>query len=223
MSLLSQTWSSFYQHSYAESINLLYSCLSFDLLDVDTAIPFFSTVPKEHLNKISTLRLSGIIAPEFDGLDPIMSLNVLSSDEFVPAWTTLCHTLRRMEGLKKLSLSIHEDYFDLDWNRVILKTLNHIKVSKPNYVIEVLVRDDESDDHFSFEDWDTDQAPFTVTKTIIRDYSNIHLDAAHYAGTGRRRRKALCKRVFLSPIYIVFICGRLVIEGCKGMKRRRHS
>lgn len=192
----------------------------FDLLDLDTALLFFAAVPAEWLNKIGALRLSGFIAPELDGRDRFLSLHVLSGDHFLPGWRSLCRSLRRMESLKKLTLCIHEDYLDLDWDRVLLKSLIQIKVPKPNYVIEVIVRGSEMGYHFNFEGWDEDQVPFTVRKAAMRDDLNIDMNES-IGYTIPRNRRLLWKRLPLVPFFIVFICGRLAIEGCKGIKRRR--
>jgi hypothetical protein len=124
---------------YEEGISFLYSNFAFDLEGLPSARMFFACVPLHHLNQIQYLRISTVIIPR-NYLSPSRSTAQNGSrslqDLEEKEWVKVCETLRNMEGLKDLCISMLNTSNDRILEEEMLRPLIEVRV-REEFVVEM--------------------------------------------------------------------------------------
>ncbi|KAH8593561.1 hypothetical protein B0O99DRAFT_206337 [Bisporella sp. PMI_857] len=98
---------------YNESIKLIYTSVTFSLINLATAERFFSTVPSSHLNSIRCLQLSYLIKPTLFFGDTLLNENQMPRGykpgwpEEEAIWKLIWSTISSMRSLTELKITIY--------------------------------------------------------------------------------------------------------------------
>ena len=128
--------------SYSEFINLVYSTPTFTLRTPQAFLAFYSTILPQrsnlitHLNLKFTLRFGDALYSPTALLNYALirsqshtrnSLPRLSLKEYPSFWSTTCKMMERMQGLKKLTVSIRPEVLQWSTNGMLVYWLMPLK------------------------------------------------------------------------------------------------
>lgn len=124
--------------SYREAISLLYTRVSFDLLDGPTAHRFLTLVPISQLNQIKHLRIAVIFLARCCHSTSSPHSSPEKRLEATKQFQEICVILQRMKGLNELRLGIFRDPEQIVSNREFLAPLESVSVQKGGVFVVTL-------------------------------------------------------------------------------------
>jgi hypothetical protein len=213
-------WFNLFEFSCAEVVDQLYSTFTFDLIDLETSLQFFSTVPRVHLQRITAIQMTGMLIYEAYHYHRSLLLGESEFKTVQSDWSRLCAILGGIGSLKKLNITIPCSYLGDNVEGGITSQIRSIRqVPKSAFIIIVVMRNKTD---CGLGGLDLDNAPFNVQSSPEWDFlqwrPSTDPDPAHYPVGRTRRRRAILKHVLLSPVYIIYICVSLAADGYRDLR-----